>query len=90
MIDFNRFYAQYCADREKTIFEMVQKAAGKLFKAVQENYYEFSDLKDLDYGEICEWCDWPDLRDGGIFEHAIEIAANMVLGVIGFKPQHDI
>lgn len=30
MIDLNKFYAQYCADPEKTKFEMVQKAAREL------------------------------------------------------------
>lgn len=45
-------------------FEMVQKAARELFEAVQKNYYEFSDLKDLNYSEICEWCGWP--RENGI------------------------
>lgn len=35
---------------------MAQKAAKELFEAVQKNYYEFSDLKDLNYSEICEWC----------------------------------
>ena len=88
MINLNEFYAQYCADQESTKFEMVQEAAREIFKAVQENYYEFSDLKDLNYSEICEWCDWPDLQDGGIFERAIDLAANMVLGVLGYKPQH--
>ena len=90
MFDFNEFYAQYCADREKTIFEMVQKAAIRLFGAVQEGYYNFSNLKDLNYSEICDWCDWPDLQDSGVFEQAIKTAANMVLGVMGLKPWHNI
>lgn len=88
MIDLNEFYAQYCADQKSTKFEMVQGAARVLFEAVQENYYEFSDLKDLNYSEICDWCGWPDLQDDGIFEQAINTAANMVLGVLGYKPQH--
>ena len=80
--NLNKVYVQYCA------FEMVQKAARELFKAVQENYYDFSDLKNLNYSEICEWCGWPDLQDYGVFEQAIDVAANMVLGVLGYKPQH--
>lgn len=88
MIDLNKFYARYCADRENTKFEMVQNAAREIFKAVQENYYDFSDLKDLNYSEICDWCGWPDLQDRGVFEQAIDLAANMVLGVLGYKPQH--
>lgn len=85
MIDIEEFCAQYCADRENTKFEMVQKAARELFEAVQKDYYNFSDLKYLNYSEICEWCD---LQDGGIFEQVIGIAANMVLGILGYKPQH--
>lgn len=88
MIDLNEFYAQYCADQEKTKFEMVQKAARELFDAVQEKYYGFEELKQLNYSEICEWCGWPDFQDCGIFEQAINLAANMVLGVLGYKPQH--
>ena len=88
MIDLNKFYAQYCADQESTKFEMVQKAARELFDAVQENYYGFDELKYINYSEVCEWLGWPDLQDGGIFEHAINTAANMVLGVMGYKPQH--
>lgn len=88
MINAEEFCAQYCANQEKTRFEMVQKAARELLDAVQEDYYDFSDLKYLNYSEICEWCDWPDLQDGGIFEQVIDIAANMVLGILGYKPQH--
>lgn len=88
MIDLNEFYARYCADQEGTKFEMVQAAARELFKAVQENYYDFEDLKYLNYVEICEWCGWPNFQDCGIFEQAIDLAANMVLGVMGYKPQH--
>ena len=88
MIDFDKFYAQYCANPEATKFEMVQKAAIVLFNAVQGHYYEFSDLKELNYSKICDWCDWPDFQDSGIFEQAINIAANMVLEILGYKPQH--
>lgn len=83
MIDLNEFYAQYCANQEKTKFEMVQTAARKLFNAVQrDDYYTAEDLKNLNFAEICCWCDWPDFQDGGIFEQAIVTAANMVLDVI--------
>ena len=88
MIDLNEFYAQYCANQEKTKFEMVQTAAREIFRAVQEDYYGFEDLKDLNFTEICGWCGWPDFQDCGIFEQAIETAANMVLCVMGYKPQH--
>lgn len=88
MIDLNEFYAQYCADQEKTKFEMAQTAAREIFNAVQRDYYSFEDLKDLNFSEICGWCGWPDFQDNGIFEQAIATAANMVLGVMGYKPQH--
>ena len=88
MIDFNKFYEQYCLDPKTTKFEMVQKVAKVLLKAVQENYYEFSDLKELNYSEICDWLGWPDFRDGGFFEQIINIAANMTLGILGYKPLH--
>lgn len=88
MIDLNEFYAQYYANQEKTKFEMVQTAAREIFRAVQKDYYSFEDLKDLNYCEICILCGWPDFQDGGIFEQAIEIAANMVCEVLGYKPQH--
>ena len=64
MIDLNEFYAQYCADQEKTKFEMVQTAAREIFSAVQKDYYSFEDLKDLNFCEICGWCGWPDFQDG--------------------------
>lgn len=88
MIDLNKFYAQYCADPESTRFEMVESAARELNKAVQEKYYDALDLKHLNYSEICEWLGWPNFQDGGIFEQTIDVAANMVLGVMGYKPQH--
>ena len=69
-------------------FNLVVRAARELFEAVQKNYYEFSDLKDLNYSEVCDWCNFPDLQDGGIYEQAIDLAADMVLGVLGYKPQH--
>ena len=88
MIDLNKFYEQYCADPEGTKFKMVQKAAKELFDAVQDKYYNFSDLKELNYSEICDWCGWPDFQDNGIFEQSIDAAANMVCAVLGYKPQH--
>ena len=89
-MDLNKFYADYCKDPEKAKFELVQKAAGELFRAVRENYYDLSDLYIINYSEVCDWLDWPDFQDGGIFEDAIETAANMVLGVLGFKPFHHV
>lgn len=82
MIDLNKFYAQFCADPESTKFEMVQSAAKVLFDAVRENYYRVSDLEHPNYSEICTWLGWPNFQDGGIFEQAIGVARNMVLGVL--------
>lgn len=90
MIDLNSWYEQYQENPDRVKFEMAQSAARKIFDAVQENYYEFDDLKNLNYSEICEWLGWPDLCDDGIFDQAIKTAANMVLGVLGYKPQHNL
>ena len=43
-------------------------------RAVQENYYDLSDLNIINYSEVCEWCNFPDLQDGGIYEQAIDVA----------------
>lgn len=75
-------------NRENAVFEMTQRAARELFRAVQKDYCTFEDLKALNFSEICDWCEFPDLQDGGIFEQVIKNAANMVLGVLGYKPQH--
>ena len=69
---------------------LVLAASEKLFEACKKNYYNFKDLQDLNYSEICDWLDWPDLQDGCVFEQCIEIAANMVLGILGFKPVHGL
>ena len=63
-------------------------SAREIFKAVREDYYNFEDLKYLNFAESCEWCGWPNFQDNGIFEQVIEIAANMVLEVLGYKPQY--
>lgn len=88
MNKFMKLYTQLCKDPKRAKFEMVRTAAGELFKAVQENYYHAQDLEDLNFSEVCAWCGWPDFQDGGIFEQHIRIAANMVLEVLGEKPQH--
>ena len=63
-------------------FNLVVRAARELARAVQENYYEFSDLKDLNYSEVCEWCGWPDLQDCGVYEQAIDAAAKIIIEII--------
>ena len=88
MIDLNEFYEQYRTSSSKTEFEMVITAAREIFKAVQENYYDFGHLESLDFEEICNWCGWPYFDDDGIFEQAIKRAANMVCEVLGYKLRH--
>lgn len=90
MIDLNNWCKQYQENPNRVEFEMAQSAARELFDAVQENYYGFDELKYINYSEVCEWLGWPDLQDDGIFEHAIDTAANMVLGVLKYKPQHNL
>ena len=50
--------------------------------AVQENYYDLSDLNNINYSEVCEWCNFPDLQDGGIYEQAIDAAAKIIIEII--------
>lgn len=63
-------------------FNLVVRAAGKLARAVQENYYDLSDLNLINYSEVCEWCNFPDLQDGGIYEQAIDAAAKIIIELI--------
>lgn len=73
----------------KNPFDIAVIAAARvLTKAVQENYYDVQNLEDLNFDEIRNWCDQIVRLDGGIPKRAIEIAANMVLGVLGYKAQH--
>ena len=90
MIDLNNWYKQYQKNPSRVRLEMTQSATRELFKAVQENYYDREDLTIINYSEVTEWLGWPDLQDGGVFEEIIDIAANTVLGIMGFKPAHFI
>lgn len=64
-------------------FNLVVRAARELARAVQENYYDLSDLNDIiNYSEVCEWCNFPDLQDGGIYEQAIDAAAKIIIEII--------
>ena len=70
----------------KNQFDIAVIAAARvLTKAVQENYYDVQNLEDLNFDEIRDWCDQIVRLDGGIPKRAIEIAANMVLGVLGYN-----
>jgi hypothetical protein len=61
---------------------VVVRAARELARAVQENYYDLSDLNNINYSEVCEWCNFPDLQDGGIYEQAIDAAAKIIIEII--------
>lgn len=63
-------------------FNLVVRAAKELTSAIQENYYDLSDLDIINYSEVCEWCDFPDLQDGGIYEQAINAAAKIIIEII--------
>lgn len=63
-------------------FNLVVRAAKKLARAVQENYYDLSDLNAINYSEVCDWCNFPDLQDGGIYEQAIDAAAEIIIDII--------
>ena len=82
--NFSTFYVTYLTNPEATKLWLVQEAADELFVAVRGNYYGPSDLERPNYAEICEWLEWPNFQDGGIFEQAIDVAANMVLKAMGW------
>ena len=63
-------------------FDLVVRAARELTRAVQENYYDLSDLDIINYSEVCDWCNFPDLQDGGIYEQAIDAAAKIIMEII--------
>lgn len=63
-------------------FNLVVRAARELTRAVQENYYDLSDLNIINYSEVCEWCNFLDLQDGGIYEQAIDAAAKIIIKII--------
>lgn len=64
-------------------FNLVVRAARKLTRAVQENYYDLEQaINIINYSEVCEWCNFPDLQDGGIYEQAIDAAAKIIIEII--------
>lgn len=63
-------------------FNLVECATRELARAIQENYYDLSDLDNINYSEVCEWCNFPDLQDGGIYEQAIDAAVKIIIGII--------
>lgn len=79
MINMNNWVKAYMADPAKTKRRMVVEAINELGPAFEQGYYGYTDLKELNYSEICEWLGWPDLQDGGVFESCINIAAKAVL-----------
>ena len=66
---------------------LFQQAYDAIVEAVHNGYYEDKDiLEHPNYTEICEWCEWPDLQDSGIFEQAIDAAWNAVRYSYGYLP----
>lgn len=63
-------------------FNLVVRSARELARAVQENYYDLSDLNIINYSEVCDWCNFPDLQDRGIYEQAIDAAAKIIIEII--------
>lgn len=63
-------------------FNLVVRAARELARAIQENYYDLSDLNIINYSKVCDWCNFPDLQDGGIYEQAIDAAAKIIIEII--------
>ncbi len=52
------------------LFEVAHSA---ISEAIQRGYYTWEDFSSggINFSEVCDWCGWPDLQDGGIFEQAI-------------------
>lgn len=63
-------------------FNLVVRAARELERAIQENYYDLSDLDTINYSEVCEWCNFPDLQDGGVYEQAIDAAVKIIIETV--------
>lgn len=89
-MNLNKFYQDYSANPIQAKADLIHAAIDVLYKAVQDGYYHFEDLAHLNYSEVTDWLDWPDFQDGGLFEQTIDHAANAVLGLLGYKPQHFI
>lgn len=70
-------------------FNLVVRAARELTRAVQENYYDLSDLNIINYSEVCDWCNFPDLQDGGIYEQAIDAAAKIIIEIKQESPARE-
>ena len=91
-IDLNKFYREYEIHPEMAKLALVQMAERTLLEAVLEHNVTREDLaEDMNYAEVLsDWLGWPDWQDGGIFEQCVDIAANTVLQVMGFKPYHNV
>ena len=87
-IDFNEFYDKFEENPIQAKLELVLIANKEILKAIEKGYYSIADLKEPNYSEICEWCGFPDLQDGGIFETIIDIAINLAANLNDFKALH--
>ena len=66
---------------------LFQEAYEAIVDAMRNDYYRLEDLySSPNYTEVCEWCEWPDLQDNGIFEQAINAAWNVARYSHGLKP----
>lgn len=83
MFNLSSFNFNDCSAR----FKLVEYAYKAIYESVISGYYDYDDLEHgrINYTEICEWCDFPDFQDGGIFEQSIDIAAEAVRKIMGGK-----
>ena len=67
---------------------LFQQAYDAIVEAIRNGYYKDEDFvgEAINYSEICEWCNWPDLQDNGVFERAIDAAWNVARYANGIVP----
>lgn len=89
IIDLNEFYKGFLKNPGKEKLHLTMRAITVLFNEIQaENINLPEDLIEPCYSDITEACGWPDFQDNGIFEQAINIAADVILQIYDFKPVH--
>lgn len=89
IIDLNEFYKRFQKNPGKEKLNLTMRAITVLFNEIQADHIDLpGDLIKPCYSDITEACGWPDFQDNGIFEQAINIAADVILQIHGFKPVH--
>lgn len=58
---------------------LVKKVFDSVADALETDYYSREDLERPNYSEICEWCGFPDLQNGGKYEQAIDAVCGLLL-----------